>query len=172
MFLWYWNLRDYRVGVNIPALIWLLHILIQQVLSMIWGLLNPNRHVIPVMCYIPLYSPYHSHFHPASYFLIHNSTIIVEHKFKTSISVCQSHDHELTRSTAYTQFTIQWVPHPPKIVYLPLIFTITYWTLNVVLPWGLPPSRSTTTSRAVHEWFKGKVTWSHSHSSKLTNWRI
>jgi len=47
--------------------------------------------------------PYHSHLHPPSLFLVHNSTIIAEHKVKSSLSISPCNDHELTPSTASTQ---------------------------------------------------------------------
>jgi len=40
---------------------------------------------------------------PISLFLIHISTIIAEHKVKSSLSISPWHDHELTPSTASTQ---------------------------------------------------------------------
>jgi len=41
---------------------------------------------------------------PISLFLVHNSTIIAEHKVKLSLSISACHDHELTPSTAYTEY--------------------------------------------------------------------
>jgi len=40
---------------------------------------------------------------PISLFLIHISTIIAEHKVKSSLCISPWHDHELTPSTASTQ---------------------------------------------------------------------
>ena len=62
---------------------------------------------------------------PISLFLVHNSTIIAEHKVKSSLSISPCHDHELTLSTAYTEYSIHRVQHPPKIVCLPFILMIT-----------------------------------------------
>jgi len=62
---------------------------------------------------------------PISLFLIHISTIIAEHKVKLSLSISPWHDHELTLSTAYTEYSIHRVQHPPKIVCLPFILMIT-----------------------------------------------
>jgi len=61
---------------------------------------------------------------PISLFLIHISTIIAEHKVTSSLSISSWHDHESTPSTAYTEYSIQRVQHPPKIVCLPLILII------------------------------------------------
>ena len=41
-----------------------------------------------------------------SLFLIHNSTIIAEHKVMSSLSISPCHDHELTLSTAFTEYSI------------------------------------------------------------------
>jgi len=43
---------------------------------------------------------------PIFLFLIHNSTIIAEHKVKSSLSISLCHDHELTLSAAYTKYSI------------------------------------------------------------------
>jgi len=48
---------------------------------------------------------------PISLFLIHISTIIAEHKVKSSLSISPWHDHELTPSTAYTEYSIHRVQH-------------------------------------------------------------
>jgi len=64
-------------------------------------------------------------FIPISLFLVHNSTIIAEHKVKSFLSISPCHDHELTPSTAYTEYSIHRVQHPPKIGCLPFILMIT-----------------------------------------------
>jgi len=51
---------------------------------------------------------------PISLFLVHNSTIIAEHKVKSSLSISPCHDHELTPSTAYTEYSIHRVQHTPS----------------------------------------------------------
>jgi len=43
---------------------------------------------------------------PISLLLVHNSTIIAEHNVKSSLSISPCHDHELTPSTAYTEYSI------------------------------------------------------------------
>jgi len=53
------------------------------------------------------------------------STIIAEHKVKSSLSISPCNDHELTLSTAYTEYSIYRVQHTPKIVCHPFILTIT-----------------------------------------------
>jgi len=76
---------------------------------------------------------------PISLFLIHISTIIAEHKVKSSLSISPWHDHESTPSTAYTEYSIHRVQHPRNIVCLPFILIITSWPLNVTLASGVPP---------------------------------
>ena len=49
---------------------------------------------------------------PISLFLVHNSTIIVEPKVRSSLSISPCHDHELTQSTTYTDYSI----HPRLFV--------------------------------------------------------
>ena len=41
---------------------------------------------------------------PISLFLVHNCTIIAEHKDMLSLSISPCHDHELTPSTVYTEY--------------------------------------------------------------------
>ena len=56
--------------------------------------------------FIPIFIPYLSF-----------STIIAEHKVKSSLSISPCHDHELTLSTAYTEDSIHRVQHTPSTVY-------------------------------------------------------
>jgi hypothetical protein len=53
---------------------------------------------------------------PISLFLVHNSTIIAEHKVKSSLSISSCHEHELTQSTAYIEYNIHRVQHTPSTV--------------------------------------------------------
>jgi len=87
---------------------------------------------------------------PISLLLIHISTIIAEHKVKSSLSISPWHDHELTPSTAYTEYSIHWVQHS-KIVCLPFILTITSWPLNVASASGVPPYTIYRHQPALHE---------------------
>ena len=58
-----------------------------------------------------------------SLFLMHNSTIIAEHKVKSSLSISPCHDHELTPSSAYTKYSIHWVQHQPSTAYPSTAYT-------------------------------------------------
>jgi len=104
---------------------------------------------------------------PISLFLVHNSTIIVEHKVKSSRSISPCHDHELTPSTAFTEYrihrvlhspstafteySIHRVQHTPKFVCLPFILMIMSWPLNVASPSGVPPYMIDRHQPALHE---------------------
>jgi len=94
---------------------------------------------------------------PICLFLIHNSNIITEHKVKLSLFITPWHDHELTPSTAYTEYCIHQVP---KIVCLSFILMITSWPLNVALASGEPLYMIDSHQRALHESTKVK---SHCH---------
>jgi hypothetical protein len=59
---------------------------------------------------------------PISLFPVHNSNIITEYKVKSSLSISPCHDHELTLSTAYTEYSIHQVP---KIVCFPFFLMVT-----------------------------------------------
>jgi hypothetical protein len=48
---------------------------------------------------------------PISLFLVYISTIIAEHKVKSSLLISPCHNHELTPSTAYIQYNIHRVQH-------------------------------------------------------------
>jgi hypothetical protein len=54
---------------------------------------------------------------PIFVILVHNTTIIAEHKVNSSLSISPCHDHELTRSTAYTEYNIHRVQHTPSTAY-------------------------------------------------------
>jgi hypothetical protein len=93
-----WDIREFHVRDNWPFPI-------RRVRPPIWGLLNPNRQVVPRISHIHSYPPYCSHIHPPSRIPILNSTITAEHKVKSSLSISPCHDLELAPSTAYTEST-------------------------------------------------------------------
>jgi hypothetical protein len=76
---------------------------------------NPASHT-PDYSY-PLVSPSFSSSSPISFFLVHDSTIIAEHKVKSSLSISRCHDHELAPSIAYTEYIIHRVQYTPSIAY-------------------------------------------------------
>jgi len=102
-----WDLREFRVRVNLPSLILQVRFPIRQVITPIWGLRNPNRQVVPRIPQVHSYPQYRSPFHPPS--LSFSSTTLPssqEHQFKSSLSISPCHHHELTLSAAYTEYSI------------------------------------------------------------------
>jgi len=93
---------------------------------------------------------------PTSLFLVHNSTIIAEHNVKSSLSISPCHDHELTPSTSYTEYSLHRIPHTPKIACLPFIPMITSWPLNVSSAPSVPPYMINSHQAALHERSKVK----------------
>ena len=64
-----------------------------------------------------VFSTLFSSLSPICLFLVHNSTIIAEHKLKSSLYISPSHHHELTPSTAYTKYIHRRVQHTPSTAY-------------------------------------------------------
>jgi len=65
-----------------------------------------------------------------SLFLVHNSTIIAEYNVKSSslslnVIIMSWHQVQHIQSTVYTENSIHWIHHTPKIVCLPFIPMIT-----------------------------------------------
>ena len=68
---------------------------------------KPNQaSCTPDFSYPLVFSTSFSSSSPISLLLIHISTIIAEHKVKSSFSISPWQDHELTPSTAYTEYSI------------------------------------------------------------------
>jgi len=85
---------------------------------------NPASHT-PDYSYPLISSPSFLSSFPISLFLVHNSTIIAEHKVKLSLSILPCHNHELVPIIAYTEYRIHRVLHPSQIVCLLFILLIT-----------------------------------------------
>ena len=54
---------------------------------------------------------------PISLFLIHTSNIITEHNGNLSISITPCHDHELTPSSVYTEYSVPQVQYTLSAAY-------------------------------------------------------
>jgi len=67
------------------------------------------------------------------------------------------HRVQHTLSTAYTNYSIHQVQHPPKISCLPCILMITCWPLNVASVTGMPPYKIDCHQLALHD--RSKVKW-------------
>jgi hypothetical protein len=72
--------REFCMQVNLPFRIPQGWVLSRHVTTLIRGLLNQIRHVVPLISHIRSYLQYHSYLHPPSLFLAHNSTIIARTK--------------------------------------------------------------------------------------------
>ena len=83
---------------------------------------------------------------PIPLFLIHNSTIIAEHKVKSSHSISPCHDQIVN-----TEYSIHRVQHPRTMVCLPFIVMITSWPLNAATASGVPPYMIDRHQPALHE---------------------
>jgi len=68
----------------------------------------------PDFAYRLVSSTFFSSSSPISVFLVHNSTIIAEYKFKSSLCISPCHDHEITPNTAYIEYNIHRVLHTPS----------------------------------------------------------
>jgi len=113
-----WDLREFRVRVNLPSPIRQVRVQIRWVIPPIRGLLNPIRQVVPLISRVRSYPPYRSHLHPPS--LSFSSTTLPslqEHKVKSSVSISPCHHHELTPSAAYAECSIRRVQHTPSAAY-------------------------------------------------------
>ena len=109
-----------------------------------------------------------------SLFLIHNSTIIAEHKVQSSISISPCRDHELTPSTAYTEYSVHQVQHSPSTASTPDCVSSLHshdyeliseycFSFQCISLHSRPPTASSPCE------IKRKVTLSQSHSCMLTN---
>jgi len=113
-----WDLREFGVWVNWPCLIQQVRVPIWRVIPPIRGLINPIRQVVLLTSHSHSYSPYRCHLHPPSLSLL--STTLPssqENKIMSSLSISPCHHHELTLSTAYTEYSIHRVQHTPSTVY-------------------------------------------------------
>jgi len=81
---------------------------------------QPNQaSCTPHILYLLVSSTSFSSSSPISLILIHNSTIIVEYKVKLSLLISLCCDHELTPSTAYTEYSLHRVHHTPRVQHTP-----------------------------------------------------
>ena len=106
-----WDLREFGVRVNVPSPIRQVQVPIRHVISPIQNLPKQIGQVVPVICHIRSYLPHCSHHHSPSLFLVHNLTIITEHKVMSSLAISPCYDHELTPSTAYCDHSIHRVQY-------------------------------------------------------------
>jgi len=161
------GLREFRVRVNLPSLIWQVRAPIRRVITPIQGLSNPIGQVLPLISHIRLYPPPRSHFRPPSLSFSsptlpssqnrkssHPSLSLhamimswhwVQHPPSTAstqdcLSSCHSHDYELTPECSISFRRVSLYDRSP----------------SASSPWDL----------------KDTVTLSHSHICESTNWGI
>jgi len=115
--------REFCVWVNWPTLIRQVWVLIRRAITLIRGLPNPMRQVVPVTSHIRSYPPYHSHLHPPS--LSFSPTIqpssqnakLSQPSPSLNDMIMSWHQVQHTPSTAWTKFSIHRVQHTPGAAY-------------------------------------------------------
>jgi hypothetical protein len=108
-----WDIRAFRMLVNIPFLERQVLLAIQWVKTAMRGHLHPIKQVQPLRSHVRSYSPYRSHLAPHLSF----SNIIAEHPVQSSLSFSPCLVDDLTQSTAYTEYRIHPVQHTPSTAY-------------------------------------------------------
>ena len=91
--------------------IWQICVLIRSVITPIWGLQAPFGKAYPWFLMSLVSSKWFPLPTSILFFVVLNSTIIEEDTVKSSLSISLCHDHELTLSTEYIQYSIcpRWV---------------------------------------------------------------
>jgi len=169
------GLREFCVQVNWPSPIRQVRVRIRVVITLIGGLPNPIRQVIPLISHIHSYPPYHPHLHPPSLFF---SSTTQPSSQNTKLGhpspslhhmIMSWHRVQHTPSTAYTEYSILQVQHPPKIVCFTLHShddELTPECRFSFRPTSLPDRPPSASS----PWeLQGQVTLSYSHGCELTN---
>jgi len=138
-----WDLTEFHVQVNWPSPIQQVPVSIRWVITPIQGLPNPIRQVVPLISHIRSYPPHRSHLYPPS--LSFSSTTLPEYKVKLSLSISACHDHQLTPSTASTEYSIHRVQHPPstasteysihRVQHPPKILCLPFILIITIDPW-------------------------------------
>ena len=146
------GLRESCLQVSLRSPIWHVRAPMLCVCTLILGLPNPIRQVVPLIPHILADPPNHSHISPSSLCLVLSSTINAEYKVKWYLFISPCHDHELTLCTG-----IHRVQHTGKIDCFPFILTITRRPLDVAWPSGMPPYKIDLHHPAVHG--SSKVEW-------------
>jgi len=120
-----WDLREFRVRVNLPSPVGQVRVPIRQVITPILCLANPITQVVPLVSQVRSYPPYCSHLHPPSLsFPSTTQPSLQEPKVKSSLSISPCHHDELTPSAAYAECSIHRIQHSYKVVCRPFICSI------------------------------------------------
>jgi len=113
-----WDLREFHVRVNLPSPMRHVRVPIWRVITLIRGVINPIRQVVPLISQVCSYPPYCSRLHPSS--LSSSSTTLPSlqvPKVKSSLSISPCHHHELTPRAAYAECSIHRVQHRLSTAY-------------------------------------------------------
>jgi len=141
MIMRHWNLREFRVWVNLPSPIQQVQLPIRLEITPIRGLPNPIRQVVPQISHIRSYPPHRSHLHPPS--LSFSSTTqpssqntkLNHPSLSLHAMIMSSHRVQHTPSTAHTEYK-----HTQSTAYTkyPRVFVFpSFWWLWVN-PWMKP----------------------------------
>jgi hypothetical protein len=139
MIIRYWYLTEFCVSVNLPTLAHHVSVLMQCIISPIWGHADEIKQAVPPISHIRWYSPYCSHLHhPSLSFLstalpssqntkmIHSSQSMhvvimcchcVQHTLTTAYTEYSIHRIQHTPNTAYTEYSIHRIQHTPNTAY-------------------------------------------------------
>jgi len=162
-----WDLREFRVRVNLPSPIRQVWVPIRRVITTIRGLPNPIRPVVPLISHIRSYPPHRSHLHPPSLSFSSTSqpssqnTKLSHPSLSLHGMIMSWHRVQHTPSTASTK---DWLSslHCHNYELTPeWRVSFRHGSLH-----DRPPSASSLWE------LKIKVTLSHSHGCELTNWWI
>jgi len=118
-----WNLRAFRVRVNLPSPIRQVQVPIWHVITPIQGLPNPIRQVVPLISYFRSYPAHGSHLHPPSLSFpsislsSSQNTMSSHPSLSLHAMIISSHWVQHTPSTAYTEYSMHRVQHTPRPAY-------------------------------------------------------
>jgi len=108
-----WELREFRVRVNLQSPIRQVRVAIRRVITPIRGLPNPIWQVVPLISHICSYPPHRSHLHPTSLSFSSPSqpssqnTKISHPSLSLHGMIMSWHRVQHTPSTAYTEYSTQ-----------------------------------------------------------------
>jgi len=161
------GLKEFPVRVNWPSLIRQERVPIRRELTPRRGLPNPIRQVVPLISHIRSYPPYHSDLHPPS--LSFSSTTqpssqntkLSHPSLSLHVVIMSWHRVQHTPSTASTQDCLSSLHSHDYELTPQCSFSFRRTSLYDRLPSASSPCE-----------LKSKVTLSHSHGCKLTNWWI
>jgi len=159
-----WDLREFRVRVNLPSPIQQVQVPIRRVITPIRGLPNLIRQVVPLISHICSYPPHRAHLHPPS---LSFSSTTQQSSQNTKLSYPSPSLHAMIMSSHQVQHTLSTQDclsslhfHDYKLT-TESSFSSRHASLH-----DRPPSASS-------PWeLKGKFTLSHSHGCELTHWWI